>query len=362
MNKYKVYVYAICKNEEKHIKRWYESMKEADGIYVLDTGSSDNSVILLKDLGINVKTKNYEHFKFDDARNDSLALVPLDADICVCTDIDEVLSEGWRSELEHFWTNETDSARYNMNFAFDENGRPTSTYYINKMHKRDKYKWTHGIHEVLEYIGENQENKITIDTINISHYPDRTKDRSNYLNLLIEAVKENPENDRDMHYLGREYMYNKDWNKSIDTLIKHLNLKSSKWDEERGASMRFISRCYINLNRYDEAIMWLEKAIKETTNIREPYIELGLLYYSLNKFEEAIKYLEKGVNIIEKSKYYINEEFAWNETPYDVLSLCYYNINEKEKAIFNILKALELNPNNERIKNNYHIITKEQNK
>lgn len=360
MNKYKVYVYAICKNEEKHIKRWYESMKEADGIYVLDTGSVDNSVKLFEELGVNVQTKKYEHFRFDEARNDSLALVPEDADICVCTDIDEVLSKGWKDELEKNWTEEVDSARYNMNFAFDENGRPTSTYYISKIHKRNNYTWTHGIHEVLEYIGNDKENKITIDTINISHYPDRTKDRSNYLNLLIEAVKENPENDRDMYYLGREYMYNKEWNKSIDTLIKHLNLKSSTWDEERGSSMRFISRCYINLNRYDEAIMWLEKAIKETPNVREPYIELGLLYYSLNKNEEAIKYLEMGVNILEKSKYYINEEFAWNETPYDVLSICYYNLKQKEKACFYILKALELNPNNERIKNNYKLIIEEQ--
>lgn len=30
-------------------------------------------------------------------------MVPLDADICVCTDIDEVLLPGWRKELEKVW-------------------------------------------------------------------------------------------------------------------------------------------------------------------------------------------------------------------------------------------------------------------
>ena len=54
MSKYKVSVYAICKNEEKFIDRWYESMKEADEIYVLDTGSDDNSVEKLKEKGVNV--------------------------------------------------------------------------------------------------------------------------------------------------------------------------------------------------------------------------------------------------------------------------------------------------------------------
>ena len=32
MGKYKVYVYAISKNEEKFVDRWVNSMQEADGI------------------------------------------------------------------------------------------------------------------------------------------------------------------------------------------------------------------------------------------------------------------------------------------------------------------------------------------
>ena len=40
----KIYVYAICKNEEKFVRRWMKSMSEADGVFVADTGSSDDSV------------------------------------------------------------------------------------------------------------------------------------------------------------------------------------------------------------------------------------------------------------------------------------------------------------------------------
>lgn len=331
-------------------------MKEADGIYVLDTGSTDNSVELLRNKGVNVTVKNYETFKFDEARNDSLSLVPDDADICVCTDIDEVLSENWRDYLEEIWEENTDRLRYNLNFTFDEKGNPVSTYFISKIHKKDKYNWTHQVHEVLSYIGASNENVLTTDKITISHYPDRTKDRSYYLTLLENAVKENPEDDRNMHYLGREYMYNESWNKSIDTLIKHVYLKSSTWHEEKGASMRFISRCYINLKRYDEAEMWLKKAIEETPNMREPYIELGTLYYLIEKYEEAIKYLEEGLSIKEKSPTYINEDFAWNETPYDILSLCYYNMSNYVKSFENVAIAFNINEKDERIRNNYNLI------
>ena len=38
----KVVVYAISKNESKFVDRWCESMKDADEIYVLDTGKPWN--------------------------------------------------------------------------------------------------------------------------------------------------------------------------------------------------------------------------------------------------------------------------------------------------------------------------------
>ena len=54
MKKMKIYVYAICKNEEKFVDRWADSMSEADGIFVLDTGSEDKTVQKLKKRKVNV--------------------------------------------------------------------------------------------------------------------------------------------------------------------------------------------------------------------------------------------------------------------------------------------------------------------
>ena len=52
----KVAVYAISKNEEKFVERWVNSMSEADEIYVADTGSTDNTVELLKQKGVIVNS------------------------------------------------------------------------------------------------------------------------------------------------------------------------------------------------------------------------------------------------------------------------------------------------------------------
>ena len=71
----KIVVYAICKNEEKFVDRWCESMKEADEICVLDTGSDDNSVEKLKANGVNVVVEKIIPWRFDVARNKSLDLI-----------------------------------------------------------------------------------------------------------------------------------------------------------------------------------------------------------------------------------------------------------------------------------------------
>ena len=87
---YRIYVYAICKNEEKFAERWVRSMQEADGICVLDTGSTDGTAERLRELGAHVTQEAVTPWRFDTARNRSLELVPEDADLCVCTDLDEV--------------------------------------------------------------------------------------------------------------------------------------------------------------------------------------------------------------------------------------------------------------------------------
>lgn len=356
INKYKVCVYAISKNEEKFVDRWVNSMNEADEIYVLDTGSTDNTVDKLRKLRVHVSEIKLDPFRFDKARNESLKLLPEDTDICVCTDLDEVFVKGWRNKLENLWANNTTRMAYNYNWKLNENNEPEVNFYIEKIHSRNDYIWTHPVHEVLEYIGNDKENKITTNEITLNHYPDSTKSRSSYLPLLELSVKEDPENDRNMHYLGREYMYYGKWNESIDTLIKHLSLKTATWKDERCASMRFIARCYQNLNRFEEAKMWLNKAIEEAPYLRDPYMEMALLYYRLNNYEKVEKYCLEALKIESHQKTYINEIFSWDYTPYDLLSISEFYLEKYEDSLKNAKIALSMNPKDERLKNNVKII------
>lgn len=356
MSKYKVAVYAIAKNEEKFVDRWVKSMSEADYIFVLDTGSRDQTFEKLKELGVYVERKLIDPWRFDIARNYSLEMIPNDIDICICTDLDEVFEPGWRDKLEAIWNTDVNRLRYNYNWSFDENGNPAVNFYIDKIHTRKNYKWSNPVHEILTYVGNGNEIILTTDEITLNHYPDSQKSRSSYLPLLELSVKEDPENDRNMHYLGREYMFYKKWNECIDTLINHLNLKTATWKDERSASMRFIARSYQALKRYDEAKMWLDKAVIETPYLREPYVEKALLEYRLQNWPEVEKNCKDALKITTHTKSYINEPFCWDYTIYDLLSISYYYQNNFKGALEYSNKALELSPNNERLINNHKII------
>lgn len=360
MNNYKVCVYAITKNEEKFVKRWFDSMKEADKIIVLDTGSDDNTVSLLKDLGVEVHVKKIEPWRFDVARNESLRLVPNDYEICICTDLDEVFESGWKEKLLKAWKDDVTRVRYTYNWSFDEYGKPATTFLLNKIHKRDSYKWTHPVHEVLTALDEEKE--VTCKEIVLNHYPDRTKSRGSYLPLLELSVKEDPEDDRNMHYLGREYMYYLRWDECIETLKKHLNLKSATWKDERAASMRFIARSYSALKKNEEAVLWYLKAIEEAPYLREGYVELAYLYYEEKNYHNAYLYLKKALEITDKSNSYINEEFAWNSFIYDLLSICAFNLEYYEEAVENVKIALEMDKNNLRLQINLEEMEKFLNK
>lgn len=354
MNKYKVCAYAITKNESKFVDRWMDSLKEVDAVYVLDTGSTDDTVEKLKKRGAKVCVKEINPWRFDVARNESLKLVPNDTDICICLDLDEVIEKGFRKNLEKLWDNKITRVRYNYNWSFDKYGKPAINFYIEKIHSRFGYKWIHPVHEVLKY--EGIEKKLTTDDITVNHYPDNNKSRSSYLPLLELSVKEDPLDDRNMHYLGREYMYYGMYNKAIDTLLKHLELEKATWKDERSASMRFIARSYKKLGRLLEARLWYKKAIKETPYLREPYVELGMLEYENNNYELASKNLLIALNNkIYKS--YINEPFCYDGAIYDLLSVCKYYEGYYAEALYYIKQALKLDPDNERIINNEKLIS-----
>lgn len=361
MGKYKVAVYAICKNEAKFVDKWLDSMEEADEIYVTDTGSEDNTVELLKKRGVHVQTVILDKWRFDTARNISLDFVPEDVDICVCTDLDEVLDKGWRKLLEDAWTEDTTRLKYMYTWSFNTDGSPGTSFWYEKIHHRKGFKWIHPVHEILKYYGDKPDKYAIEGRIHLKHYPDPEKSRGQYLGLLELSVKENPDDDRNVHYLGREYMFYGKWKEAIEVLKRHIKMPNALWKDEKAASMRYIARSYKALGNMQKAEIWLYRAIAEAPHLREGYIELAQLVYSMKKWHLAYAMVCEALEIKEKPDTYINEGFCWDYTPYDLAAIAAYNMGMYEESLRLAEKAYSLSASDKRLRDNVDIIAKKVN-
>lgn len=361
MNKYKVVVYAICKNEEKFVERWINSMKEADKIVVLDTGSTDNSVNKLKELGAQVYEQKISPWRFDTARNKSLELVDNDTDICVCTDLDEIFESGWREKLEKSWKFDTKQLKYKYVWNVLQNGHDGVTFLYEKIHARKNFKWVYPVHEVLSYSGSEPLKTQTNEQIVLRHFADPQKSRGQYLALLELSVKEHPESDRNTHYLAREYMFYNKLDLAIKYFKKHLKMKNSTWDEERSASCRYLADCYFKQNKIKLAEKYYKMAIIECSKTREPYLALATHYYKTKDYVLCSSVLDSLFSITQKSLSYITNPDCFGSLPYDLKSICCYYLKQPLKAIEFAKKALEIEPNNQRIKSNLKYFLKAQN-
>jgi glycosyltransferase involved in cell wall biosynthesis len=224
----KVAIYTIAKNEEQFVQRWYNCSKQADYHIIADTGSTDNTVEVAKSIGINVTQISVEPFRFDDARNASLALVPSDADYCIALDMDEVLQSGWYEELELAFSEGITRPQYRFITSWNPDGSPKNEFSGFRIHARKGVRWKYPIHEVPEFYDGNESKRLY--GFEIHHRPDETKSRGQYLAMLINAVKEMPEDARMRFYLGREYTFYQMHKEAIPHLMKSLEL--DWWEKE----------------------------------------------------------------------------------------------------------------------------------
>jgi len=341
----KIAVYTIAKNEEQFVDKWYESAKDADYLLIADTGSFDNTVKKAKKLGINVLNISINPWRFDDARNASLASIPEDIDYCIALDMDEILLPGWRAELEKAFAESVTRPRYKYTWSWNQDGSPGLQYGGDKIHARKGYRWKHPVHEVI--VADRIEEKQGWYDLEIHHHPDPTKSRGQYLPLLKLSTQEDPYDDRNAYYYARELFFIRAYGEAANEFKRHLSLPSARWGAERAASYRYLAKC-----ESENAEKYLLKAIEEDPKRREAKVELASYYYNNKDWESCYKYASEAVAVAEKPLDYLCEDFAWGALPHDLLSIAAWNLKKYEDAIKHGKLALSYYPEDIRLKNN----------
>lgn len=396
MQKYpnKVTVYAITKNEEKFVKRWYDSMYKADYIVVLDTGSEDNTIELFKSIELGIKydlekdcftnghifiySKKIEPWSFGVARQASLDLCPEDTDIYVSTDLDEFFEDdNWVDILKEKWNPEIhDRAVYKYSWSHNEDGSSARVFHYNKIHNKD-WVWKYPVHELLchKYLSSEKYNPDTVcylfNDIHLHHFPDKTKSRGQYLSLLEQRAKEDPNDYYGLIYLAHEYSYRGKYNESINTLkdiLKRFKDTGRMTSVEEASCYLFMGDDYRNLWKGDNKKIHLAECVSSylmaaliEPTYREGYLGLAKVYLEYKNYENSITFaklaLKKGV------RYYtwLERDNSWSYEPFDILSLAYYYSGDKLKSLSYAVKAATYDKNNKRLQKNIDLILQNMN-
>ena len=346
MKELKIAVYSIALNEEKFVKRWYESAQVADLVLLADTGSKDKTRFLSKSLGIETHQIEVDPWRFDIARNASLALIPEDFDICIQLDLDEVLPSGWRPIVEEAWRSGNRWPIYKHVTSRHPDGSARTYQHYFKIHPRKGFIWKYPVHEVLVQISDEKINREKID-LEVDHLKDLTKSRNSYLGLLEMAVAENPSDWRMNHYLAREYFYKKNWPKVLASAANALSLNRG-WDVEKASTNMWASEACRWLGLWDLAQQYAEEATNQAPSFYEAWHWRAHIAMLQQKWSDCNKFASK-IFVLERQDHHLVKQEVWEWWGYDLVALSFHKLGNHTEAIKYGEMAIAANPSEDRL-------------
>lgn len=312
----KIAVYTIALNEEKFVERWYESAKDADYLLIADTGSTDKTKRIAKKLGIKVVDISIKPWRFDDARNAALALLPDDIDYCVSMDMDEVLSEGWRECLEKM-TGDQIEYKFNLTFKDEAEKNPEVTFINNRIHRRHGFRWKFLMHEVIvpdrtDCVGE------FCDGLEVSHHPDKDKSREQYNQMIEDSYNEYADARYHIYQAQQLLTFNR-LDEAKIVLKSLLKLKD--------ASKIDIALAYRILGLMSKKFnLWYFAKSLISFPTRETYTSISVHYYNKSKWFRTYYFGKKADSIKIKTSSILKDPSVWAFLPTNLMLVGKHNM------------------------------------
>jgi|UniRef100_A0A6C0CJ45 hypothetical protein len=374
-NKKTICFATMCKNEEHCIRDTLESVyKYIDYWVVHDTGSTDNTIQLVKDFFAekNIPGELFEgewvgfdHNKtqlFDRCYNKTDYILHLDADDIFHGIPDFSLLN--KETADAYYFNCYRGVFYNVLLIFNN---------------RHHWKFCGVAHTTIRDLDKENysESRVFIsesfyllsrDTGSRSNDPEKYyKDALRLKDQFFNTLFDDPDNlnNRSVFYTAQSYMDSNKLEDAIKWYNLYLKLKNT-WTEEQFESCIRIAKCLIRINPDDSFLIkkYIDMAINIFNDRCEPYYIYGQYCNQRHKWKEGYEYLVKTVNndnyldvkkkyhlFVEKSKY-----FPFN---LDELSVSCYYLNKKDEGIDYINKIIncpEIANSKDRIIKNKHFL------
>jgi glycosyltransferase involved in cell wall biosynthesis len=315
-------LYAIAKNEEKNIQKFIENSKKFTHTVVVDTGSTDKTVELLQEAGIEVHqhSQTREEFDFAKARNQALSYVK--TDWAFSLDFNEDLEEFFPEGLEVI-SNEFTAFNHER---YDKEGdnEPTlgQTSHI-RFHRTKNYTWVNSVHETPMFIPtEEYLNEVAVDTtIKITKSIHNTIDKELFYLSICEREYEQYQNIYYLWFIFKHYYQVQNIQKAVELGQEYLNMSKPYFDPTRVDVFIMVSICIIQLQDISRASNYAFHALSEAMNLGghlmgkafTHLLNIGKLTQNPNIIVFASGFSQETINLKERTDAILNLYNTTNE-------------------------------------------------
>lgn len=271
----------IVKDEELILKRCLESVKNADEIVILDTGSTDKTGEVVQDFRrstlVDLKYIEGEYKwndDFSEARNESLKRCT--GDWILIIDADEQLEVGGIERAKDLISRVPPMVRAISFRTLSERGGLEHSS-VRLFRNKVGITWHGAVHNYLS-ARANLESGIAL---RYSYSPAHEKDPDRALRILTKVVEAEPDCLRERFYLAREYYYRKKWDVAIEHYRKYL--EKAHWVPEKAEAWMQVSRCYAQASMIFEARLACLRAIDLNPDFKDAFNWMANLTNDLNE-------------------------------------------------------------------------------
>ena len=346
----------IVKNEEAVLARCLESVGEvADEIVILDTGSTDRT----KEIAGRYTSRVYDYPWQEDfaaARNASFSKATMD--YILWLDADDVLPEETRQGLLQWkGTLCADVVMLRYHVAFDAAGRPTFSYYRERLLRRaNGYRWEGAVHEAISVWG-----KVVYSQLAVEHRKLRPGEPGRNLRIFERLVGEGkPLDPRMRFYYARELRYAGRLQEAQAGFEAFLR-EPGGWVENKIDACSQLSACRLQQGDWLGALEALAQSFCYDLPRAEICCEMGRLYFDRQDWKRAAFWYQLAASRPrdDRTGGFVQPD-CYDFLPYLQLCVCYDRLGDWEQAREYHRRAARLKPQDPAVLHNEAYFQKEK--
>lgn len=352
MERKKISLCMIVKNEEKNIRRCLESVQGiVDEMVIVDTGSTDKTIEIARSFGAKIIQVPWED-DFSKARNASLDAAT--GEWFLIMDADDQLASGDKDRVRKLAENPEVEAYFfeTLSYVGERAGIDVIiNLNIRLVRNRKEYRFSGRIHEqlVISIMQNRPGAKMKTENIKVYHYGyldtevNEKEKRQRNIAILEKQLAEYPEDYFSYFNMGNEYFALGDYrealkyyHKAYDHLVPYMGFTSKLF-------IRMVMSLD-ELGEYEKALALIDEGLRYYPEYTDLVFFKGSIYHKQGRFSLALQAFEKCLEMGEAPPHVAFVAGVGTYRPHYALGEIYMQLQDWDKANHHYNMSLKIAP------------------